>query len=62
MMVVLERPAWMTAVVLPPSSTRARHLHQFDLGRLVDFGGLTVIIDRLHDDIEWPALNGPLQA
>ena len=32
--------------------TRTRYLLQFDLGRLVDFGGFTVIIDHLHDDIE----------
>ena len=61
-MVVLEKPFWMTAVVLPPKLTRARHLHQFDLGRLGDFDRFAVIIDSLHDDVELPVLNRILQA
>jgi hypothetical protein len=40
----------------------AGHLFQFDLGRLVDFDGLTIIVDNLHNNIEFPILNGPEQA
>jgi hypothetical protein len=41
---------------------RAGHLHQFDLGRLGDLEPFAIIIDRLHDDIEWLALNWIWQA
>ena len=58
-MVVLEKPFWMTRCRVAPKLTRARHLRQFDLGRLVDLDGFTVIIDHLHDDIELPILNRP---
>ena len=61
-MVVLEKPAWMTAVVLPLELTGAEHLPQFDLGRFLDLDGFTVVVDHLHDDIEWPVFNWILKA
>jgi hypothetical protein len=47
---------------VPAKLAWARHLRQFDLGRLGDFDGLTIIVDHLHDYIEFPVLNGPKQA
>ena len=61
-MVVLEKSFWITAVVLPPSSPGPDASTSSILVGLETLSSFAVIIDGLHDDVEFPVLNRILKA